>query len=669
MGRARHFQAATTVAARLTILARLTVLIVICTVVPAMASTTVHKGSVGDWIEPVALPKADPQFDSQIKNGISNLLSDYQIRKRPGGLEVFDRYAYKIVDRTGLERGASINFEFDPATSEVTVNWIDIIRDGVVIQHLSDAEFDVFRRERDAEKGLFDGWLTAYLNINDVRVGDIVDYGKTTVRTPIIGTDLLFHSFAVAWDEPIALIRKRVTWPTVQPLNVRQVRTDIRPDVQSTRETTTYLWQSANPTPVKSQEYLPPDFRTYPSIEISSTSKWQDIVDTVLPYYRLDQELPADFAAKLDAIAAKYDAPEDRMIEAMRLVQDNIRYVSLSMGRGSYIPRSPTTVVASSFGDCKDKALLLASSLRRLGIHADVALTDLDEGLALATILPTIRAFDHVIVKVAIDSQTYWIDATNYLQGGRADNLIPPDYGFALPIVADKAGMEKIERKELYQPTTFVNEVFDFPKRKGEPLKLTVTTTYWGADADSMRYKLVSQSAARIADDYLKYYNRQYPGMKSLGPLVTNDSRDKNLVSVTESYDLSAGDLDADNLSKDFALKSDVGIRYLPEPDLLERSAPIWLGSPIFRRHRCTVRNLKAHFVGPEDNDDVITPYVAFKARWTSTSTEFQVDWFLKTLNDRIPAKSIGPYLKSLKKINDNSAWNYNFAYSDAEAN
>ncbi|RWL03805.1 MAG: hypothetical protein EOR45_14535 [Mesorhizobium sp.] len=140
-------------------------------------------------------------------------------------------------------------------------------------------------------------------------------------------------------------------------------------------------------------------------------------------------------------------------------------------------------------------------------------------------------------------------------------------------------------------------------------------------------------------------------------------------MSVTESYDLSADDLDADNLAKEFALKSDVGIRYLPEPDLLERSAPIWLGSPIFRRHRCTVRNLKAHFVGPEDNDDVITPYVAFKARWTSTSTEFQVDWFLKTINGQVPAKSIGPYLKSLKKINDNSAWNYNFAYSDAEAN
>lgn len=133
------------------------------------------------------------------------------------------------------------------------------------------------------------------------------------------------------------------------------------------------------------------------------------------------------------------------------------------------------------------------------------------------------RAFDHVIVKAVIGSQTYWIDATNYLQGGRAENLVPPDYGFALPIVTNDAKMEKIERKELFQPTTFVSEAFGFPKLNGEALKLTVSTIYRDADADSMRYRLVSQSATKLADDYLQYYNRQYPGMTSLAKLSTHD--------------------------------------------------------------------------------------------------------------------------------------------------
>ncbi|MFW8695940.1 hypothetical protein ACOI9Y_35765, partial [Mesorhizobium japonicum] len=87
-----------------------------------------------------------------------------------------------------------------------------------------------------------------------------------------------------------------------------------------------------NPAPVKPEENLPADFLTYPTLQISSTAKWQDVVDAMLPYYRLAQELPAAFASKLDDIAARYANPEDRMIEAMRLVQDTIRYVSLSMG-------------------------------------------------------------------------------------------------------------------------------------------------------------------------------------------------------------------------------------------------------------------------------------------------------------------------------------------------
>ncbi|WP_179298001.1 DUF3857 domain-containing protein [Mesorhizobium carmichaelinearum] len=636
---------------------------------PAMADAEIHKGSPGGWIDRIELPKADPHLDSRIKSGISNLVSEYQIRQRPGGIEVFDRYAYRIVDRTGLERGAAINFEFDPATSQVTMNWLNIIRDGVVIDRLPGASFDVFRREKDAEKGLFDGWLTAYVNVDDVRVGDIIDYGKTTVRTPIVGADLFFHSVAMAWGEPVALIREKVVWPANQPLNIRQVRTDIQPDVKTDGALKTYIWQSINPPPVKPEESLPADFLTYPTIQISSTAKWQDVVDAMLPYYRLDQELPAVFASKLDAIATRYANPEDRMIEAMRLVQDTIRYVSLSMGRGSYIPRSPSIVIASGFGDCKDKALLLASSLRRLGVQADPALTDLDDGLALGDMLPTIRAFDHVIVKATIKSQVYWIDATNYLQGGRAENLVAPDYGFALPIVAGSARMERMERKELFQPTTFVSEAFDFPKLKGEALKLTVSTTYRDADADSMRYRLVSQSATKLADDYLQYYNRQYPGMTSLAPLSTHDDRDGNVVTTVESYELPAEDLDADDLVKNFPLKADVGINNLPEPDMVGRSGPIWLGSPMFKRHQCIVRNLKAAFVGPEKSDDVITPYVAFKARWSSTPTEFQVDWFLKAIGDRVPAKDVGSYLRSRRKMSDNSSWSYNFGFAETEAN
>jgi transglutaminase-like putative cysteine protease len=630
---------------------------------PALAESQVFKGDAEGWVKLVELPEADSKFDSQIKNGRSNLLSDYQIRHRLDGYEVFDRYAYRIVDRTGLEQGATIRFDFDPATLKVTMNRLHIVREGVVIDRLPEAKLDIFRREKDAEKGIFDGWLTAYVHVDDVRVGDVIDFARTSIRTPIVGPDLFFHRFGAEWDEPVALIRETVTWPAIRPLNIRSLRTEVRPAIKAEGSWLTYLWEITNPAPVKYEEHLPADYAGNAQIEVSSASTWQDIVDAVLPHYRLDQELPDDFAATLDDLARRYSTAEDRMTEAMRLVQDTIRYVSLSMGSGSYIPRSPATVVASGFGDCKDKALLLATSLRRLGIEAEAALTDLRDGPALPDVVPSLHAFDHVIVKATVDDQIYWIDATNYLQGGRAPNLVAPDYGFAVPIIPAAARVEKIERKELFQPTTFVDERFEFPRSPGEPLKLEVNTIYRDVDADRMRIRLISESAPKLASDYLNYYNRQYPGMEGRGQLKTSDDRDSNVVSVTETYELPADALEADELVESFPLKADIGIGNLPEPDAVGRSGPVALGSPMFKRHRATVTNLKARFVGPDDTDDVITPYTAFKARWTSTSNKFEVDWFFKTLSDRVPAANVGRYLKSLKKMNRNSSWNYNFAY------
>jgi transglutaminase-like putative cysteine protease len=543
------------------------------------------------------------------------------------------------------------------------MNRLHIVRDGIVIDRLSGAKLDIFRREKDAEKGIFDGWLTAYVQVDDVRVGDVIDFARTSVRKPTVGPDLFFHRFGAEWDEPVALIRETVTWPATRPLNIRNLRTEVRPAIEPEGSQSTYRWEIINPAPVKYEEHLPADYPGNAQIEVSSASTWQEVVDAVLPHYGLDQGLPDDFAVKLDEIVRLHSAPEDRMTEAMRLVQDTIRYVSLSIGSGSYIPRSPATVVASGFGDCKDKALLLAISLRRLGIKAEPALTDIDDGLALAEALPTLRAFDHVIVKAMIDDQVYWIDGTNYLQGGRAPNLVAPDYGFALPIVPVEAAMEKIERKELFQPTTFVDERFEFPRSPREALTLVVNTTYRDADADRMRVRLISESVSRTADDYLNYYNRQYPGMESAAPLKTTDDRDRNIVSVTETYALPAAALVADGLVEDFPLKADIGIGNLPEPDAVGRNGPAALGTPMFKRHKVTVTNLKARFVGPDETDDVITPYTAFKARWTSTSSEFEVDWFFKTLSDRVPAANVGRYLKSLKKMNQSSSWSYNFAY------
>jgi transglutaminase-like putative cysteine protease len=632
----------------------------------AVADETVDIGPAANWIEFVDIPKADPERRSQIRNGISNLLSDYQFKHRDGGYTRLDRFAYQIVDRPGLEKGAGIDLEFDPSRHKVTLNRLNIIRDGVTFDRLPETRFDIFRREKDSENGVYDGWLTAHVDIADVRIGDIIDYAATFETTPIVGKSLFAERFAAAWHEPVSLIREKIIWPKAHPLEIRERNASVKPAVSSADTDTTYLWEIWNPDPVKYEENLPTDYPPLGGVDISSTRDWQDVVDAVLPFYQPETALPASFVARLDEIASRYPEPADRMVEALRLVQDEIRYVSRSIGPGAYIPRRPEAVLASSYGDCKDKALLLASALGYLGIDAQVALTNLDYGKSLDRLSPSLWAFDHAIVKAIIGDRVHWLDATSYLNGGRADNLAVPAYGFALPMVPSKAALEKIQSSQPSEPTIFVEERFVLPLSDGGPLKLNVVTKYSGADADYMRRRLARDGISKIADNYLEYYAGQYHGIKSSAPLETKDDREANIISIFEAYELSGAVLKEKGLIRKFPLRADIGESNLPTPAKLGRVGPVALGDPVFRRHKVTITNLKTRFVGPE-NADVTTPELSLKLSWASTPNELEIAWNFRTLADRVPAATIENYLKSVDEIKRNVEWTYDFTQKDAE--
>ena len=118
----------------------------------ARADEVVRKAPEADSIKLVDVPSADPSRADQIKNGISWLLVDEQIVHRDYGYDDYSRMVYKIVDRPGLEQGASIDLQFDPSRHRVTLNHLRIIRDGVVLDRLDDVKFDIFRQEKDAER-------------------------------------------------------------------------------------------------------------------------------------------------------------------------------------------------------------------------------------------------------------------------------------------------------------------------------------------------------------------------------------------------------------------------------------------------------------------------------------------------------------------------------------
>ncbi len=350
--------------------------------------------------------------------------------------EAYGRTALLVTDRAGLERAATLSFDYDPRLDRVILTRLVVIRDGREIDLRGTLREEVLRRETRLDEGIIDGTLTAWFQIPDLRVGDIVDYASLRIMQPLIPGGERFGFSTLEWGVPVQLSRTVLLWPEAWQLHTADL-----PDRVSHVSSPTardglirHEWQRVNHIPTRWEDNIPPGYEPEATLRFSAEADWGALSAALTPHFAADYPLTPDWEARVQAIAAAHPDPEGRAVAALRMVQDELRYVSLSVGAGGIFARPPAEVTSSGFGDCKDKALLLTVMLRRLGVEAAVALTDIDAGPALPLEVPSLGAFDHAIVRIVVDGQSHWVDPTQSHQGGGFATLTPPDFGWALPL-------------------------------------------------------------------------------------------------------------------------------------------------------------------------------------------------------------------------------------------
>jgi transglutaminase-like putative cysteine protease len=551
---------------------------------PAWAAGHVRPGPAPAWVkdEPIPAPRAERA--RQVSDGYYNLLNDNQDRPAPP-LEVrYDRQAYKVTDRSGLEAAARIDIVFDPAVDDVVLHHVRIWRDGRAQDRLAGLNIQVLRREKDLDKGVFDGRKTAHIELPDVRVGDIVDYAYSleTVDPQLTGT--FQGSVSTSWGAPTELTRYRLLWPHGAPIDIRKFAGAPDPVVTPGPDRDVYEWRVVDAAPHDKENDAPTWYDQYGRVTVSSMTSWAQVVNWSLPFYRQSEALTPAWASRVDAIARKFPDPRDRITEALRLVEDDIRYVSLSIGSGGLQPRPPAEVIRSGFGDCKDKALLLSAVLHRLGVQAVPSLTDSDRGRAMPGESPGTNDFDHAIVRVEYQGKAYWLDPTGSLEGGRFPNTAKQTYGWALPLRPGQTALEAVPPPTMPAPTLEVEERYELSRGPQPQMRIAVTSTYRGDSADSMRGKLANDSVAALEQKYLDFYAGLYPGVVREAPVQTSDNRDANVLVIREAYRVPSASLRRNRLIEAFPLKAS-GLTSYKAPDG-ERRMPYWTDYPVNERHR-----------------------------------------------------------------------------------
>ena len=540
-----------------------------------------------DWVRLCEWSAATNRPGSEKAEGSRYLL--YERQQNPQRGESFTRVILLMENQTGEQDSGSLSFDFDPSFQELVLHQVQIHREGKVLERLDRSKVKVIQPEPELDGHLFTGRQTAILFVEDLRIGDTLEYAYTIRGTNPILQGHFAARFVAQTSVSMERERLRVIWPTAKPLYLRQHLTTVAPRQEPVDGGIARVWDFTKLEGIPYEDDLPVSYEPYPYVELSDFEDWSRVVEWAMPLYSLgESNLPPD----LQALVAKWQkdatTKEERALLALTFVQDELRYTGIELGPDSYRPAHPFETFRLRYGDCKAKARLLCTVLREMNIEAHPALVNTLARESVADRLPSPFAFNHVIVKLPLDGRPVWVDPTRSHQGGSLRERHLPRLGKALLVKQGVTALEDIPPSgaSALQRVTSTFRLKDYDS----PASLTVRTAYHGSGADSMREYLARADPKEVAADYLNFYARYYPGVRELRPPEVNDQRTRNVLEVTEHYQIrDLWKLGKSNQQWEAAFYPESLTRMLTDPDTRLRKMPLGISYPMRREQEVLV--------------------------------------------------------------------------------
>ena len=574
------------------------------------------------------------------------MLDDHQTRVSEKSVDRYYHHVQRIETAAGLSDLSQLKFYFEPSYQQLTIHFIRIQRGTALIDALRPSEIKVIQQEEELSQQLYNGTLATLVFLNDLRVGDVVDYSYTiSGENPVLNGHFA-DTFYLADSQPIQHLSYRLIWPSRRSLAIRNANIEITPEVHEVENDSEYVWKKDNVKAISVEDATPDWYDPYPTVNLSEFQSWQDVTRWALPLYGATNLEAPELTAKIESWEADFASPDQRAVAALRFVQDEIRYLGIELGRYSHQPTLPGKVFARRFGDCKDKSLLLTSILKAMDIDAAPALVNSTAARSLDNRQPSPFAFDHVIVQAKIGGKTYWLDPTISYQRGGLDKYYDPPYERALALRAETTGLEKIPLPVTGSGSIIVNERYDSPNGPG-PISLVVHTTFLGADADNMRSYLAGTSLAELNKTYLNFYASSNPSIKATGLPKVEDDQVSNTVVVIETYAIDEFWRDDQHSFLADKIRSEID-----KPDVAQRSMPLKMRYPLSIIQTIEINLSESYQVTP-DRGTFSDDAVRFEYAYSVEGNVIKLEYSLKTFADSIPVENVQRHLLVLDRIRD----------------
>jgi tetratricopeptide (TPR) repeat protein/transglutaminase-like putative cysteine protease len=260
--------------------------------------------------------------------------------------------------------------------------------------------------------------------------------------------------------------------------------------------------------------YLPPDVAHFPEIEYSTGASWQ----AMAAEYSKIVDSRANLAVVqpiVDKLIAGKTATAEKEAAILDFLDREVRYTGIEFGEAALVPRELDDTLSKKYGDCKDKATLLATMLRAAGIPAYVALLNAGGRMDVPADLPGMGIFDHAIVYVPGNPKrkepAMWIDATD--RYARLGQLPTPDQG-RLALIARPETLALVKTPEFTSKDNVVLELRELALSENGPATVTETSRPKGIFESNYRADFADKPDKQAREGLTSYMKGQYVAEK-----------------------------------------------------------------------------------------------------------------------------------------------------------
>ena len=261
--------------------------------------------------------------------------------------------------------------------------------------------------ERDAfETAAFDGELYADQKMKVLRIpaaepGSVVAYEYETISKPFVLQDVWRFQSSI----PVQRARYSVTLPEGWDYESRFVNGAAK---EPQRAGNTITWVLTDIAAVEEEPGAPVVHAVSGYMGLyfigpggGGHRTWEEIGRWFSGLAESRRAVSPAIEAKARSLTAGMTSQYDRIAALAKFAQRDIRYVAIEIGIGGYQPHSADAVLASLYGDCKDKVTVLSAMLRAAGIESSYVIVNSERGVVEER-FPSMFGFNHVIIAIKL---------------------------------------------------------------------------------------------------------------------------------------------------------------------------------------------------------------------------------------------------------------------------